>query len=173
MMFACQKKSKSKKFKALYQKLSRLADNDDTIRALLDEYFRLCVTVYCIKAAIHHSWRREYKIEHIMELFRHDEGFARQQACVAQGLKDIFKDTNPLEPVLGEVYVKDKQGSRRLTRRGTKLVAASPEQLEALPTKKNGYEMAGDVLPKYTELTEDFIGLVSRYRILNSADFQS
>ena len=68
MMLFCQKRSKQKKFKMLYVKMSQFTEAK--INAILREYFNLCVIIFQIKSKVNYTWNLSFDIEDIIALFQ-------------------------------------------------------------------------------------------------------
>ena len=64
MIAACQQKAKTKKYKILHTKLTQF--NDIKTETFLNEYYRMCVALYLIKAQIHQCWVKSHKTEELV-----------------------------------------------------------------------------------------------------------
>ena len=67
MIFFCQKKIKTKKWKNLAGRLSNLSEY--AINSILNEYWTICKLVYHQKSKINYCWGDKYKLEDVLDLF--------------------------------------------------------------------------------------------------------
>lgn len=102
MALECKKKAKVKNNKKLYTKLKELTN--EKIMAIIDPYFKLCQTIFIIKDSIYHAWQKNCKMQDVLDLFRGNLKFMKNQEFVIQALYYCFQGTDPDEPILGDLY---------------------------------------------------------------------
>ena len=171
MIFACQKKIKIKKNKALYTKLAIL---DESRRdAVLCCYFNACKMAFRIKATINYTWNMEKKLDDVVDLLMNDSTFHKMQAMMTQDLTNAFGSFSTDEPVLGEIVEESHNisNSTKPTKKKGKDAAATEAAAEAKIIPTNKYIAVAHLLPAHTEVTEDLVGVIVRNSVVTSMQF--